>query len=113
VRCLDADTGEAVWTFEKENAQFGALTRSGGSILVGDVIGTLYAIDRFEGDEQWRFRPRDGTRLMGVAAVPAVDGRQVLFPSAGGTLWSLVAGSSSLTDDSEEPAARPDRSLGW
>ncbi|MCP4867500.1 MAG: PQQ-binding-like beta-propeller repeat protein [Proteobacteria bacterium] len=113
VRCLDADTGEAVWTFEIDNAQFGPPTRAGGSILVGDVVGTLYAIDRFEGTEQWRFRPTDGSRLMGVAAAPAVDGRQIVFPSAGGTLWSLVANSSSIQDDSEEPAVRPDRVLGW
>lgn len=113
VRCLDADTGEAVWTFEIENAQFGPPTRAGGSILVGDVVGTLYSLDRFEGKEQWRFRPTDGSRLMGVAAAPAVDGRQIVFPTAGGTLWSLVANSSTISDDSEEPAARPDRVLGW
>ncbi len=113
VRCLDADTGEAVWTFEEENAQFGPPARAGGSILVGDVVGTLYALDRFEGTEQWRFRPMDGSRLNGVAAAPATDGRQVVFPSAGGTLWSLVAGSSSAPDDSEEPSSRPDRVLGW
>ncbi len=113
VRCLDPDTGEAIWTFDKENAQFGPPVRAGGSILVGDVTGTLYAIDRFEGTEQWKFIPRAGTRLAGVAAPPVVVGRQVLFPSAGGTLWSLVGGAGSSPDDSEEPAVRGDRILGW
>lgn len=113
VRCLDPDTGEMVWTFDKENAQFGPPVRSGGSILVGDVAGTVYALDRFEGTEQWRYVPSDGTRLAGVATPPVVAGRQVLFPTAGGTLFSVIGAAGAMPDDSEEPAHRPDRVLGW
>lgn len=113
VRCLDPDSGEVVWTYDQPEAQFSTPVRVGGSILVGDVTGTLHALDRFEGAEQWKFQPMDGTRLAGVAAAPSVQGRQVLFPTAGGRLWSLVAERGAGVDDSEEPASRPDRVLGW
>ena len=113
VRCLDPETGELVWTYDLPEAQFSTPVRAGGSILVGDVAGTLHALDRFEGTEQWKFQPMDGTRPAGVAAAPAIDGRQVLFPTAGGALWSLIAEPGSGEDDSEEPAARPDRVFGW
>jgi len=113
VRCLDPETGEVVWTYDQPDAQFSTPVRAGGSILVGDVTGTLHALERFEGTEQWKFEPMDGTRLAGVAAAPALDGRQVLFPTAGGRLWSLVAERGAGVDDSEEPAVRPDRVFGW
>ena len=80
---------------------------------VGDTAGTLHAIDRYEGNETWRYRPSDGTRLSGVAAAAHVSGRQVLFISAGGALHSLVGPSASAGDLSEEPGVRRDRVLGW
>lgn len=113
VLALNPDTGETEWTWELEDKQFGPPVRAGGWVLVGDVGGTVYALDRFEGKEAWRFRPNDGTRLAGVAAAPAVVGRQVLFPSAAGTLYSLVAEPGSEADPSEEPRHRGDRVLGW
>ncbi len=113
VQALNPDTGETEWTWELEDKQFGPPVRAGGWVLVGDVGGTVYALDRFEGTEAWRFRPNDGTRLAGVAAAPAVVGRQVLFPSAAGTLYSLVAEPGSEADPSEEPSNRGDRVLGW
>jgi outer membrane protein assembly factor BamB len=113
VRCLDPETGAVVWTYDVPEAQFSTPVRAGGSILVGDVTGTLHALDRFEGTEQWKFQPMDGTRPAGVAAAPVVEGRQILFPTAGGALWSLIAEPGAGEDDSEEPANRPDRVFGW
>jgi outer membrane protein assembly factor BamB len=113
VLAVDAATGEQVWSYEWRDAQFGPPVRAGGTILVGDVAGTLFALDRFEGKEQWRHRPMDGGRLSGVAAAPAVVERQVLFPSAGGTVHSLIAQPGDFGDPSEEPAQRADRVLGW
>lgn len=113
VRCIDARTGDLLWTFDVPEAQFSTPVRVGGSILVGDSAGTLYALDRFEGKQQWKFAPMDGSRPAGVAAAPLVAGRQLLFPTAGGRLWSLIADPGAGTDDSEEPAVRPDRVLGW
>jgi outer membrane protein assembly factor BamB len=111
--CLDSSTGLEVWKWEYKEAQLGAPVRVGGSILIGDVGGTLHAVDRFDGSLQWSYQPMDGTRLAGIAAPVTVSGRQVLFTTAGGSLRSLIAEElwGGLRD--EEPAHRPDRSLGW
>jgi len=111
--CLDVATGTERWKWEYKEAQLGAPVRVGGSILVGDVGGTLHALDRFEGTVQWSYRPMDGTRLAGVAAPVAVAGRQVLFTTAGGSLRSLIAEQLWGGEKNEEPAHRSDRSLGW
>jgi outer membrane protein assembly factor BamB len=111
--CIDAADGREVWKWDYKEAQFGAPVRAGGSILVGDVGGTIHAIDRFDGSAQWTYRPMDGTRLAGVTAALAIEGRQVLFTTAGGTLRSLIAEELWGGGQQEEPAHRPDRSLGW
>ena len=111
--CLEVQTGRQVWSWQYKEAQFGAPVRAGGSILVGDVGGTLHAVDRFEGTPQWRYTPADGTRISGIAAQPLVVGRQVLFTTAGGTIRSLIAERGVGQDDTEEPPNRRDRSVGW
>jgi len=113
VHSIEVSTGAVQWTWELPNKILGPPRRAGGSILVGEVDGTLYALDRFDGKRKWRFIPPDGTRLAGVATAPAVVGRQVLFPSASGTLWSLIAESGTVSNRSEEPAHRTDRVVGW
>ena len=113
VLAFDPSSGVVAWTWELPKKILSSPRRAGGSILVGDVDGTLYALDRFEGTQQWRFIPPDGTRLAGVATAPAVVGRQILFPSASGTLWSLIAESGTVSDRSEEPDHRVDKHVGW
>lgn len=113
VQSIVAETGEVEWTWEKKGRLFGPPTRAGGSILVADVDGSLYALDRYEGKLQWRWRPSDGTRIAGIASTIAVDGRQIVFPTSGGLLVSLIAESGLVSDRSEEPGWRADRPLGW
>lgn len=113
VQALDPSTGQIEWSWELKDRQFGPVTRAGGWVLVGDVTGTLYALDRFEGTLAWKYQPADGTRLGGIAAAPAVDGRQVLFPTSAGRLISLVADAGVGEDLAEEPRHRRDRVLGW
>jgi outer membrane protein assembly factor BamB len=113
VQALDSQTGTIEWSWELKDRQFGPPIRAGGWILVGDVAGGLYALDRFEGTLAWRYRPSDGTRLSGIAAEPAVEGRQIVFPTAAGRLISLVADVGVGEDLAEEPRHRRDRTLGW
>ena len=110
---LERDTGITAWTWKHRDAQLGPPVRAGGSILVGDVAGTLHAVDRFSGELRWSYQPTDGTHLTGIAIPVSVEGRQVVFPTAGGPLYSLVADTGSSPDMSEEPAKRRDRALGW
>ena len=113
IQALDPETGQIEWSWTLQGRQFGPLIRAGGWVLVGDVSGTLYALDRFEGTLSWKYQPADGTRLAGIAATPAVDGRQLLVTTAGGQLLSLVADVGVGEDLAEEPRHRRDRVLGW
>jgi outer membrane protein assembly factor BamB len=113
VRSVVAETGAVEWTFERKGRLFGPPRRAGGSILVADVDGTLYAVDRYEGSLQWIYRPSNGGRLAGIASAITVVGRQVLFPTSGGLLVSLDSESGVVTDRSEESGWRADRPLGW
>ena len=113
VKSINAATGEVEWTWEKKGRLFGPPRRAGGSILVADVDGTLFALDRYEGTLQWRYRPSDGGRLAGIATSITVHGRQVVFPTSGGKLISLISESGIVSDLSEEPGVRSDRPLGW
>ncbi len=112
VMSVVAETGEVEWVFEKKGKLFGPPRRAGGSVLVADVAGTLYALDRYEGTLQWVYKPQD-VRLAGVAAPITVVDRQVVFPTTGGKLISLIAESGLTSDRSEEPGWRADRVIGW
>jgi outer membrane protein assembly factor BamB len=97
----------------KPNGQVGKPSRAGTQILVGDTNGTLYALNRYEGNEEWRWRPFDGTTPAGIAGAPAVAGRQIVFPTAGGRVVSLSASKAFQTDLSETPRHRRDRRGDW
>jgi outer membrane protein assembly factor BamB len=97
----------------KPNGQVGRPVRAGTHILVGDVNGTLYALNRYDGEEKWRWRPHDGTIPAGVAAAPAIDGRQIVFSTAGGRVVSLVGSTALTVDLSETPGQRRDRRVDW
>ncbi len=97
----------------KPNGQVGRPVRAGAHVLVGDVNGTLYALNRYDGTEQWRWRPLDGTAPAGVAAAPAVAGRQIVFPTAGGRVVSLLGSTALTVDLSETPGQRRDRRGDW
>jgi len=112
VMSVVAETGEVEWVFEKRGKLFGPPRRAGGTVLVADVAGTLYGLDCYEGTLQWTYRPPD-IRLAGVAAAITVKDRQVVFPTTGGRLISLIAESGLTTDRSEEPSWRADRVIGW
>jgi outer membrane protein assembly factor BamB len=113
VQSLDPATGAVEWSWELQDRQFGPPIRAAGWILLGDVAGTLYALDRFEGKLAWKYQPEDGTHIAGIAAAPAVDGRQLLVPTAAGRLLSLVGDVGAGDDLAEEPRHRRDRVLGW
>jgi len=110
---VNPKTGVPDWTWELKNSQLSTPVRVAGMLLVGDVAGTLHAIDRYEGELLWKYRPSSGIRIAGIAAPPQTNGRQVLVITAGGVLRSLLAPRGSSADMSEEPGHRPDRVLNW
>lgn len=89
LRALDALSGELVWSWSSESE--GALTEpvpTPAGLLVGSQAGTLWLIDPEVGAPTWMFDP--GYVVEGLAAAPAVEGRQVVFATNGGNLYSLV-----------------------
>jgi len=113
LHAVNPDTGESQWQWEPRETQLGPPIRVGAAVIVGDASGTIYAVDRYEGKELWRYRPSDGSRPAGVSAAAAVQGRQLVFSTAGGTVRSLISASARATDLSEEPGHRRDRVVGW
>ena len=95
----------------KPNGQVGRPVRAGMHVLVGDVNGTLYALDRYEGTEVWRWRPLDGTSPAGVAAAPprAADGQGAgdvpTGPTRTETTGSMEKSSSPLRSMATAPWA--------
>ena len=110
---INASTGKKEWAWSAGEVQLGTPTVHGSTILVGAVGGTLYAIDRFEGKEVWKYEPADGTKMAGITAAPAVEGRQALFTTAGGRVVSLTADRVDAYDPDELPAERKTRAFGW
>jgi outer membrane protein assembly factor BamB len=110
---VDPENGEHTWTWERPDAQLGPPAIDGAFVFVGDVSGTIHAVDRYGGELRWSWAPADGTRIAGIAAQPAIEGRQLVVPTAGGRLISLI-GVQTVGDDRRElPSLRPDRPLGW
>ncbi|MFM2161457.1 MAG: hypothetical protein RLZZ383_969 [Pseudomonadota bacterium] len=92
LRALDALSGEEVWNWASGTE--GALTEpvpTPAGLLVGSQAGTLWLIDPDVGAPTWSFDP--GYVVEGLAAAPAVDGRQIVFATNGGNLYSLVTPS--------------------
>ncbi len=110
---FDPATGTRTWTWERPDAQFGPPAIAGSTVFVGDVSGTLYGVDRYDGTLRWTWQPPDGTRIAGIAAQPLVVDRQLIVPTAGGRLVSLIGAASTGDDHRESPSSRPDRPLGW
>lgn len=81
-----------------------------GYVIVGAHRGTLNVLDRYTGQHLWQFRPE--VWLEGISAAPLVDGRQVIFLSNSGRMYSLV-GDTLPEDLSGEPSRRMSRALGW
>lgn len=90
LRAITALTGAVRW--EWDSATSGALTTpilTDAGLVVGSSAGSVYLIDPDSGEETWRYR---GSELLeGISASPAVDGRQLVFVSNSGILYSMLS----------------------
>lgn len=99
LRRLDPATGDLRWAWASGGD--GALTRPvpvAAGVLVGSTTGGLWLVDAETGLTKWTFNPP--YVLEGLAAAPSVDGRQVVFTTHAGNLFSLVSprGAAPWTD---------------
>ena len=59
VRCLDAATGDVLWTFFTEGPVRLAPTYADGRLYVGSDDGRLYCLDPKDGSLNWKFKAQD------------------------------------------------------
>jgi len=82
-------TGETRWTWD--SGTLGSLTTpvfTDAGLLVASSEGGIYLVDPDTGTEIWRWH--ENHQLQGVSSLPAVEGRQVVFVSNAGNLYSMV-----------------------
>ena len=89
LRAVSGLTGAELWTWDSGTS--GALTTpqvTDAGLLMASSEGGIYLVDPEDGTERWRWHER--YQLAGVSASPAIDGRQVMFVSNAGYLYSMV-----------------------
>lgn len=90
LRAITALTGAERWTWDSGST--GALTTpilTGLGLIVASSEGGIYAVDPDDGGLVWAWH--EPYRLRGVSSRPAVEGRQLLFVSNAGFLYSLLS----------------------
>jgi outer membrane protein assembly factor BamB len=96
---ISALTGAQLWMWDSKTS--GALTTpqvTEAGLLVASSEGEIYLIDPETGRETWRWH--EPWQLRGISSVPVVNGRQVVFVSNAGFLYSML---------SPRPTPPPDR----
>jgi outer membrane protein assembly factor BamB len=90
LRAIAALTGAELWTWDSETT--GALTQpvvTPAGLVVASSEGGVYLIDATTGTERWRWH--ESWILEGISSRPAVDGRQLLFVTNAGFLYSMLS----------------------
>lgn len=90
LRAVDVKSGDMVWMWT--SGQSGALTTpvlTDAGIIIGSSSGTVHLLDADSGAHHWSYDP--GVVMEGVTSAPVVDGRQMIFASNAGILYSFLA----------------------
>ena len=110
LNAIDVNTGEIIWIQEFDAPVFGAATVVNDLIFTSTFDGVIYAFDREDGSEVWRYQAPGG-----INAWPAVAGDMIVFPVGLGNppivlalrLGSDVADVSPRAVDDEEATPVP------
>jgi outer membrane protein assembly factor BamB len=89
LRAVATLTGAQLWSWDSGTT--GALTTpipTPAGLLVASSEGSVYLVDPSSGSEVWRWQ--EMYLLRGLSAEPAVDGRQAMFVTNAGYLYSLI-----------------------
>jgi outer membrane protein assembly factor BamB len=90
LRAVAAKSGDVLWAWESGSS--GALSSpvwTPAGIMVGSSNSTVTLLEARTGEVLWTFKPP--FLLEGVTSAPAVDGRQMLFVSNAGRIYSVIS----------------------
>jgi outer membrane protein assembly factor BamB len=97
LRAVNTLTGAETWTWSSGTS--GSLTTpllTEAGLVVGSSEGSVYIVDPADGSEEWRWHQR--YLLRGLSAEPAVDGRQMVFATNAGYLYSMLSPAPSAAE---------------
>ncbi len=87
IEAISATTGETVWKREQRAATTSLMTTGSGLLFGGDAYGRFRAYDELTGEILWEVNL--GSHVTGYPATFAVDGKQYVAVSTGGSLNTL------------------------
>jgi alcohol dehydrogenase (cytochrome c) len=95
IEAISVETGKTVWKREQRSGQTSLMVTAGGLLFGGDTNGHFRAFDPETGAVLWDVNL--GSQITGYPATYAVNGKQYIAVSTGGSLNTF--GLASLTPD--------------
>jgi PQQ-dependent dehydrogenase (methanol/ethanol family) len=92
LQAINVSTGELEWKFEQPAGMLSVISTGGGLLFAGDVNGRFRAYDQDDGTVLWEVNL--GSPVNGYPATFAIDGRQYIAVSTGGS--GLAYGLATL-----------------
>lgn len=95
VICLEASTGERVWTYKHAGGQKIQVSSANAPVLLGSLIitgfsdGSLVALEKYNGNERWSRRLNFQNRFRDLTAVTVFDKDKVLVGSYDDSVYSI------------------------
>lgn len=93
VASMDLGTGDRVWTFSAGSVESAPLLYD-NSVYVTTLQGSLICIDKFRGEEAWKFTSEDENKS--IRSSPATDGAVIVFGSDNGFVYGIDRTTGSM-----------------
>ena len=87
IHAISVETGVTSWIYEQPAGVASLIVTDGGLVFAGDAAGRFRALDQMTGEVLWETDL--GAQVTGYPATYAVDGRQYVAVSTGGSLTLL------------------------
>ena len=87
VHAISAATGETLWNYGQPAAVMSLIVTGGGLVFGGDVAGRFWALDQVTGEVLWEVDL--GSQVTGYPVTYAVDGKQYVAVSTGGSVSTM------------------------
>ncbi|MDD9997415.1 MAG: PQQ-binding-like beta-propeller repeat protein [Rhodospirillaceae bacterium] len=87
IRAISAETGVTSWTYDQPAGVASLIVTDGGLVFGGDAAGWFRALDQMTGEVLWETDL--GAQVTGYPVTYAVEGKQYVAVSTGGSLTLL------------------------